>query len=265
MVDKPGKKIQIDAIFQARLSSTRLPRKLLLKLVDRPLLSHVIERIKCAKQVSRIIVATTAKDIDDPICELLDNLSIPYYRGNEDDVLDRFYQASRIYGVNHILRVTPDDPFKDPDIIDRVAQVYINSDGAYDYISNILTPSFPDGLDVEIFSFKALEKAWKEANLPSEREHVTPYLWKNPEIFKVCNIENSQDQSSHRWTIDRKKDFEFAEAVYKRLYKPGKIFLMQDILDLLGNEPELININKDSVKWEGFLKSLDEDQTFLKK
>lgn len=248
----------ITAIVQARMGSIRLPGKVLIDIQGKPLLAHVIDRIREAKLIDQIVIATTDNEKDRAIVEFAQSQGISYYIGSEEDVLDRFYQAAKEYGANIIIRITPDDPFKDPEVIDKVGGYYLSHKGKYDYVSNTIKPTYPEGLDVEVFSFGALEKAWREAKKSSDREHVTPYIWNHPEIFKLANVENDADLSHLRWTLDNKADLRFTREVYAKLYH-GQVFLMKDILALLHAEPELRYINQGIARNAGYLKSLEQE------
>lgn len=246
------------AIIQARSGSTRLPGKVLLKVMGKTILEYVLERVGKAKNIKGIIVATTQKEEDIRIVDLVESLGIRTYRGSDEDVLDRYYQAAQLLGIKHIVRITADCPLIDPQIIDNAIVLYVESKA--DYCSNTLDETFPDGEDVEVFSFKALRSAWKNAKLISEREHVTPYIKKNPAMFKLVNLENNTDLSAKRWTVDTKEDFRFIKAILEALYpiKPG--FNSEDILEFLKNKPHLEEINKGIVRNEGYLKSLNKDR-----
>jgi len=233
----------IVAIIQARMGSTRLPNKTLELIEERPLLYHVIERIKSCQKIHKIVIATSTNKKDDVIENFANENDIELFRGSEEDVLDRFYQTAKKFNAALIVRVTADDPFKDPNITDRIVSELINNK-KLDYVSNTVKPTFPEGIDIEAFRFKALETAWKEAKTKEEREHVTPYIWKNPRKFRIKNISNKRNLSFLRWTIDYEEDLKFAKEVYKRLYKNGEIFCMEEILKLLEKEPSLIQINK---------------------
>jgi spore coat polysaccharide biosynthesis protein SpsF (cytidylyltransferase family) len=249
--------MRIIAIIQARLGSTRLPGKVLFDLEGRTMLEHIIRRVKASKLVNDVIVATTINKDDLEVVKMCANHGISVYCGSEDDVLDRYYQAARLFKTDHIVRITADDPFKDPEIIDKIIQVMIED--SFDYVSNTIKPTYPEGLDIEVFRITALEKAWKEAIKTSEREHVTPYIWKHPELFNLKNVENDMDLSSMRWTLDTQRDYEFTKAIYKRLYVPGKIFLMKDVLKLLNEVPELKEINAGIPRLSGYKQSVEED------
>lgn len=243
----------IAAIIQARMGSTRLPGKVLLRLKGVPVLQHVISRVRCSRYIQGIVVATTADPADRAIVQLSERLGVVPFVGSADDVLDRFYGAAKAIGADVITRITADDPFKDPEIIDLVIRTFL--DAACDYASNTLEPTYPEGLDVEVLSFSALERAWREATLPSEREHVTPYIWKHPERFKLVSVKHGVDLSHLRWTLDHPEDYEFARAVYERLWD-GQVFCMRDVLALLDREPALARINERYERNEGYLSSL---------
>lgn len=240
------------------MGSTRLPGKTLANIAGKPMLTHVIERLRGSRLLQEIVVATTTKEVDDPIVELVEKLKVYVFRGSEDDVLDRYYQAFQKYLADVIVRVSSDCALADPHVVDKVTAHYLG--GNYDYVANTLKRTYPDGLDVEVFSFKALEKAWKEARWASEREHVTPYICKNPDKFRLANVENSINLSHLRWSVDEAEDLEFVRQVYRHLYKEGKIFYMEDVLELLRKDPDLEQINQGIAINEGYTKSLREDR-----
>ena len=172
----------IAAIFQARLGSSRLPGKVLMDICGKPLLWHVIERVKAARTLDDIIVATTDMPEDAPLREFLEQQDVKVFVGSEADVLDRFYQAAKHYGAEVIVRITPDDPFKDPEVIDRAVRLLVEADPPVDYVSNCsydgsIRVTYPEGIDVEVMTFDCLNKMWQRADRPSEREHLTPYLF----------------------------------------------------------------------------------------
>lgn len=245
-------------IIQARMGSTRLPGKVLKDIVGKPLLSHVVERVLAIQRVDQVIVATTTKEQDNSIVTLCTQLGVSCFRGSEEDVLDRYYQAAKWIGADVIVRITADCPLIDPVVSEKVVDAYLR--GGCDYASNSLKRTYPDGLDTEVFSFEALEKAWREAKLPSEREHVTPYIWKNGNLFRLRNVMQKVNLSHLRWCVDEFEDLEFVRKVYERLYKPGRIFLMNDILKLLEQEPSLMDINAHIKCNEGYQKSLQKDK-----
>jgi spore coat polysaccharide biosynthesis protein SpsF len=251
-------KPRVAAIIQARMASTRLPGKVLINIQGKPLLERVIERVKKSKLIDEIIIATTTNEKDRAIIELARAQGLPCYSGSEDDVLDRFYQTAREFHADVIVRITSDDPLKDPEVIDRVVGYFLDNRDKFDYVSNNQPPTYPEGLDVEVFSFNALEKAWQEARKPSEREHVTPFIWNHSEIFRLKNIENYEDLSSLRWTLDNESDLRFMREVYARFNNSA--FLMKDILSLLRAEPEVARINQGIPRNEGYLNSLKKER-----
>lgn len=245
-------------IIQARLGSTRLPGKVLYKVIGKTILEYVIERAGRARSIEETIVATTANSEDSQIANLADKLGARVYRGSEQDVLDRYYQAAKLFRIKHIVRITADCPLIDPKIIDDVVGHYFDTKS--DYCSNVIVETFPDGQDVEVFGFDALGDAWKNARLSSEREHVTPYIRKNAGKFKLASFINSVDLSGKRWTLDEEKDFYFIESVLKSLYPANPEFGIEDVLRLLDENPHLEDLNKDIGRNEGYRKSLKEDR-----
>jgi spore coat polysaccharide biosynthesis protein SpsF len=213
----------LTAIIQARLGSTRFPGKVLVNICSKPLIWHVIERLKWAKSISNIVLATTVNKNDDDLFMWAKENNVNVFRGSEEDVLGRFFHCANEYSAASILRVTADDPFKDPDIIEGVFELYQNN-----------------GLD---FAYNALKKAFNESIDPFEREHVTQYLYKHPELFTQKNYSFHKDLSGLRWTIDTKEDFYMAEEVYNLLYKQNAIFKLEDILKLIECKPYLAEIN----------------------
>jgi spore coat polysaccharide biosynthesis protein SpsF len=246
------------------MTSERLPGKVLLEISGKPVLWHVVARLRGSKLIEKFVVATTTNVEDVPIIKLCNEMGIGAYAGSEEDVLDRYYKAAKQYGAKVIVRVTADCPLIDPQIVDRVIQYYLENKDKFDYVSTNHPTTFPDGMDTEVFSFEALEKAWKKARKQYQREHVTPYIWDQPEKFKIGNVENDEDLSTkERWTLDYKEDFEFISAVYANLYKEGEIFSMQDVLNLLKKKPELRDINKKYLgfNWYALQNHLDELRT----
>lgn len=246
------------AIIQARSTSSRLPRKCLFHLFGKTVLEHIIDRLERVASLDGICVATTINAADDAIAETARKVGAAVYRGSEQDVLDRYYQAAEQEKADVICRITSDDPLKDPGVIEKVMQEFLNND--CDYASNTLRPTYPEGIDVEVFSFAALIKAWQEGKLPSEREHVTPYIWKHPEKFNLHSVEQTKDMSKLRWTLDYAEDWVFIQQVYDFLYISKPDFGMADVLKLLEARPYLKYINTGIVRNEGYMKSLQEDK-----
>lgn len=244
------------AIIQARMSSTRLPGKVFADVCGQPLLHHVVCRARRARTPDQVVVATSDRPADDVVARFCEMSAVPCFRGSEEDVLDRYCHAARHFKAEAVVRVTADCPLLDPDVIDRVVQAFLAGD--QDYVSNTLDRTYPDGLDVEVFSFAALARAWREARLPSEREHVTPYIWKHPELFRLGNVKQDEDLSDLRWTVDEPRDLEFVRAVYRWL-GPRSDFGMQEVLALLREHPELGRINAGIERNEGYRWSLERD------
>jgi len=244
------------AIIQARMGSSRLPGKSMAEIEKRPMLWHVIDRVKRATLVDRVMVATSTAPADDVIEKMCRENDVPCYRGSENDVLDRFYQAARAERAAHVVRITADCPVIDPEVIDRVVRRFQRGD--LDYASNGMVRSYPDGLDVEVFSFSALERAWHEAAKTSEREHVTPYLRSGR--FRTANVENDLTflHLHYRWTVDEAADLEFIRAVYKS-FRGKEDFAMKDILELIEKNPELEKMNSEIISNHGYYKSLFEE------
>lgn len=252
----------IGAIVQARMGSTRLPGKVLIRLIDKPILCHIIERLRKVKSIDEIIIAISNNARDNPIEKVAKVIQTKIFTGSEEDVLDRYYQAASKYKVNIILRITADCPLIDPQIINKLIKYYLRNKDKFDYIS--LPKNYPEGIDAEVFSFKALKKAWQEAKLPSEREHVTPYILNHPKIFGLGRLPKDiqGDFSYLHWSVDEERDLKFVRGVFKKLYHKDYIFYTKDVLKLLKNEPQMIEINKGLTGNEGYLKSLKEDKIF---
>jgi spore coat polysaccharide biosynthesis protein SpsF len=232
------------AIVQARMGSTRLPGKVLLDLAGQPMLVRDIERIRRAKKIDDIVIATTTNPTDDKIISLCIENEWNYFRGSEDDVLDRYYRAAREYHVKTIVRITSDCPLIEPTIVDRIIEKFFALEPNIDYASNIFPlRTFPRGLDTEVMSFSVLERCWKEETNSAYREHVTPYIHRHPDKFRISEVNNERDLSSLRWTVDTPEDFDFVSHVYR--YLGENTFSWTDVLDLLQEHPELLEINKD--------------------
>lgn len=244
-------------ILQARVSSTRLPGKVLKEILGVPMIVRQVERVRRSALVDRFVLATSTDASDDPLEQLCLENGVPCFRGSLEDVLDRFYQAAAKYKPDHVVRLTGDCPLADPDLIDEVIDFHLK--GGFDYTSNALEPSFPDGLDVEVFRFSCLEKAWREAKRPSQREHVTLYMYQNPDLFNIGSFKNSTDRSSLRWTVDEPQDFEFISKIYKGLYHSNPHFTTSDVLAFLEENKELAGVNKAFQRNEGLRKSLSKE------
>lgn len=226
------------------MGSTRLPGKVMKKILGKPVILWDMDRISASKRIDEIVVAVPYEKendiIEETIKEYNDKISIS--RGSEDDVLDRYHKAAAEVNADVVVRITSDCPLIDPCITDIVIEEFLNND--CDYCSNTLELTYPRGMDTEVFSFKVLEKAWLEANKKYEREHVTPYIRERNDLFKLLNVANDSDLSHLRLTLDTVEDFKLIETIYELLYPEKQMFLLEDILNLLIQKPELTEINK---------------------
>ena len=245
------------AILQARFSSSRLPGKVFKPILGKPMLLHQIERVLRSRKIDQFVVATSTDPSDDDLEILCRRINVPCFRGSLNDVLDRFYQAAKTWQPHYVVRLTGDCPLIDPEIIDSVIDFCLA--GSYDYASNATQPTFPDGLDSEIFRFSILQQAWEEATLPSQREHVTPFIHGQPERFFIGHYRNTEDLSHLRWTVDEQEDFDLVTKIYEALYPVNPEFRMNDVITLLQQHPELAAINQKIERNEGLKKSLNED------
>jgi spore coat polysaccharide biosynthesis protein SpsF len=252
-------------LIQARRGSSRLPDKVSLDLVGRPLLVRQVERVQLAQRAGRVAVITTTDPGDDALAELCQQHGIEVFRGNALDLLDRHYQAALHFDETEaVVKIPSDCPLIDPAIIDKVLGVYEETKGQYDFVSNLHPATYPDGNDVEIMTFGALETAWREASRPLEREHTTPFFWENPERFRLANVtwETGLDYSmSHRFTIDYAADYDFIKAVYEALYPANPAFSLEDILTLLKQRPDIYALNADLAGVNWYRNHLDELKT----
>jgi len=243
------------AIIQVRMGSSRLPDKTLMKIEGKSMLWHLLERVRKAKTIDEIVIATTRNPRDKAILDFAKDYGVKVFRGSEHDVLDRFYRVAKKVKADTIVRVTPDCPMISPKVIDKVVSEYLK--GGYSYVTNALLLTYPDGYDVEVFSFKALEKAWRECKDPAAREHVTPYMSRSGR-FKTKDIisEDPVDPREYKWSVDRREDLEFARTVFKHLYKKRKIFSYEQIKDLLNRRPEIRRKSSDIIPNEGYYRSI---------
>lgn len=231
----------IVAIIQARMGSTRLPGKILKNVLGKPLLGYLIDRLKGSRHVNKIVIATTDQKQDDPIAVYAKNQNVEVFRGSEDDVLDRYAKAAKQSGAGVVVRITSDCPLIDPSVIDRGVQIFLDNDA--DYVTNTLTRTYPRGMDVEVFSREALEIAADKAIAKEEREHVTPYIVRHPDLFKQRNFIYSHDNSSLRWTVDTQEDFMLISKLIELVYPENPDFTLEDLLLINQKHPELKLIN----------------------
>jgi len=235
---------KVVAIVQARMGSTRLPGKVLKDLKGKPVLEHLIERLRQSSLIAELVIATTESAADDQIVQLVRNCGVRYYRGSENDVLARYYYAAKEIKADTVVRITSDCPLIDPFIIDDMIRFYQEND--YSIVTNggndLEQRTFPRGLDVEVFSFQGLERAFRNAPEKYQREHVTPYIYENAE--SVYYFKNGTDYSNHRWTLDTEEDYELLRELYRILYKGKHDFYFKDILKVFEQFPDLVKINR---------------------
>jgi spore coat polysaccharide biosynthesis protein SpsF len=231
------------AIIQARMGSTRLPGKVLLDLLGEPMLARVVNRTRQSRMLNEVVVATTVQPDDEAIVRLCSKRCWPWFRGSEDDVLDRYYQAARKHKADVIIRITSDCPLIEPEIVDRVVQEFLERQPEVDYASNTWPRrTFPRGLDAEVMRLDVLERAWHEDCNPAWREHVTPYIYRNPGRFRIHNVINQVDYSAMRWTVDTPEDLAFVRRIYD--YFGHDCFSWREVLTVLEEHPEWVGMNQ---------------------
>jgi spore coat polysaccharide biosynthesis protein SpsF len=237
------KTVAVKAIVQARLTSTRLPNKVLKDISGKPMLWHLYERLKSARKIDSVILAIPDSPQDDRLADFARKLGLPCFRGSEPDVLSRYYNAAVEFNAQVIVRITADCPLIDPRVTDSVIEAHLNTDA--DYTCSGAEYGFPRGLDTEVFNFETLEKTHREARQDYEREHVTPYIYHHPELFKIQSVEATGKlrRPDLRLTVDTEDDLKLIREIYKRLYRDRKIFYTEDVIDLLDKHPELTAIN----------------------
>jgi spore coat polysaccharide biosynthesis protein SpsF len=241
--------LKVVAIVQARMGSTRLPGKVLKDLEGETMLARVVERLSRSRLINEVVIATTDRAGDDAIVEECRRCSVPVFRGDEDDVLDRYFRAAQLAKAEVVVRITSDCPLIDPGVTDKTIAAFLNPGNASqwrtmpDYASNVVVRTYPRGLDTEVMTAQALERCWHAANQPYERTHVTPYIYEHPGEFKILSVTGEADFSRHRWTVDTPEDLKFVRAIYAR-FKGRDDFREPDILALLEHEPELMELNR---------------------
>jgi spore coat polysaccharide biosynthesis protein SpsF len=245
----------IVAVLQARASSSRLPGKVLLPVAGKPMLQRQIERVLRARLIDILVVATSTQPEDRQVGAVAQAAGAEVHYGSLNDVLDRFHGAAKPYSPKLVVRLTGDCPLTDPTLLDRVIEAA--KDGGYDYTSNAVEPTWPDGLDVEVMTFQALDRCWREAHNLVEREHVTPYIYKHPGLFSIHHVKGEVDLSGLRWTVDEPRDLTFVRAIYDALHPTKPDFTTGDILDLLMKRKDLVSINANIERNEGYRLSLE--------
>lgn len=245
------------AILQARTGSNRLPGKVLLPLLGKPMLLRQIERVSRSRLIDELVVATSVDRSDDTIAALCSVNGVACFRGSLQDVLDRYYQAAVLYRADTVVRLTGDCPLADPELIDDV--IAFREHGGFEFASNAIEPTFPDGLDAAVFRMTLLKDAWQEATLPSDREHVTMFMRRNSTRYRLGSYKGGTDLSHMRWTVDEPEDFGLVERIYTRLYPANPCFSTRDILALLDAEPALMGLNARFERNDGLRRSLQKD------
>ena len=241
----------ITAIIQIRLNSSRLKRKALLKIQNLTLIEHLFSQLSYSTQIDKKIIATTTESIDNDIKKLANNIGIQCFRGDSLNVLDRYYNCAKSFDIDTIVRISGDAPLIDPVIVDKTIEYYKKNN--FDYVSNFFRRTFPIGTEIEIFSFKTLEKCCKTAQQSYEKEHVTPFIYEHPELFNIGFIEHSENLSNLHWTVDRIEDFNFVEIILQKIKE--RPVSMNQILNLLKLDPDLLKINGSIDPLESFKKS----------
>ncbi len=249
----------VTAIIQARMGSTRLPGKVMMKINDEPMLYYVIKQVMASKNISEIIIATTYLPEDDVIEEYVNELGYDVFRGDSDDILDRYYKCAKNFNLKTIVRITSDDPLIDPFVVDACIEKFQNEH--FDYVSNTISKKndswipnlngFPYGIAIEVFNFSSLFKAWKNSKNLLEREHLSPYFIKNPNIFKLGSISNPNDCSNIRVTVDYSEDFDFVKSILTNFEK-NEIITIEKIVSFVKKNPELSKLNNKFVFNENF-------------
>lgn len=256
------KKIVI--VVQARMSSSRLPGKVMMPIMGKSLLAQMIRRLLMIRHTATVVVATSTDPEDDIIEQEAHKLKVACYRGSLDNLLDRHYQVGRLYNAELVLKIPSDCPLIDPRVIDQTLSYYFDHKGQFDYVGNLHPATWPDGNDVEVMTMDCLTRAWENASRQMELEHTTPYIWENPDQFRIGNLawETGLDYSmSHRFTIDYEADYQFIKRVFEELYPKAEDFSCQDILDLLEQKPEIYELNSQYAGVNWYRHHLDELRT----
>lgn len=236
--------MKVVCIIQARMGSKRLPGKVMKEVLGKPLLEYQIDRVRRSRFIQELVIATSNNDLEQPIIDLCNRLSVAFFRGSEQDVLSRYWGAAKKYEATVVVRLTSDCPLMDPAIIDAIIAIFLSKRNQYDYVSNTIERTFPRGFDVEVFSMKALNEAHEKAISPSDREHVTPYFYLHPEKFNLGNVKNTIDLSHYRLTVDTEEDFQLIKNVIHYLHdKQVESAKLEEISSLLQEKPEWALIN----------------------
>lgn len=233
---------KVVVIIQARMQSSRLPGKVLRKVLGKPLLEYLVDRIKKSKLTDEIVIATTTNEEDNEIADFCKKCKVKFFRGPEDDVLLRYFQTSIEFEANHIVRICSDSPLLDPRVLDDMLEIYLNN-GPYDYLSNTVDQTYPLGMNIEIFPFSILSFLNQNCIKEYEREHVTPYIYTHPKKFKMYLKHLNKNYSNLRLTVDEIEDFSVVKEIIESLYKLNPNFGLKDILNLYEINPRLFDLN----------------------
>jgi spore coat polysaccharide biosynthesis protein SpsF (cytidylyltransferase family) len=244
---------KVTIMIQARIESKRFPQKVISSIAGKPMIWHIINRLKHVKSSNQIILLTTKKTSDKILVKLAEKNNILFFTGPINDVLKRYYLCANQFSADPIVRITGDCPLVDFSLIDQIIKFYQSHD--YDYVSNTIKPTYPDGLDVEVFSFKTLEKMYKLATKKSDREHVTSFIIQNKSKFKIFNFKNKKDLSKFRLTVDEKNDLKLIRKIYSYM-KPNTIFSSKAVYSFLKKNPDLLEINRNIIRNDGYTKSI---------
>ncbi len=250
----------IAGIIQARMGSSRLPGKVMMEACGKPLLELMIERVKRAKTLDKVIIATSVEKQDDEIVKFCKKHNIEYFRGSEHDLLSRYKFTAESINANIIVRLVSDTPLIDPKEIDKVVETYVNN--SYDFVSNFFPfpRTYPDGFSVEVFSFKILVEMFNEAKRPSDREHMTFFIWRQPQRYKIFRVDYNRDISNYRFNLDYKEDYLLIKAVYEGIYQQKREFTLEDIINFLDSNSYIFELNSKIKPYENIIKSFQEDK-----
>lgn len=245
-------------LIQVRMGSTRLPEKSLMDMHGKPMLWHLVNRVKKAKNIDNVVIATTVEPQDKVIVDFAEKERIDCYAGSEMDILDRLYQTTKKFGGEVAVRITGDCPLTDPGVIDKLLNFHLGNKDKYDVVTNISPPSYPDGLDTEVLPMETLERAWNEVEDPMWREWATAYFYENQDKYKVGNVSHDEDLSHHRWTVDYEEDFDLVKKIFAELGPKGEDFSMKHVLELLKENDHIYNINRKYRRDEAYEEALKE-------
>lgn len=240
-------------VIQVRMGLTRLKEKVLKLVMGKPMLAVIIDRLRQAKKLDKIVVATTTNEADQAIIRFAKSYGVEVYAGSEMDIIDRLYQTIKRFDAEALVRITGDCPLTDPKIVDEIVELYQQNKGRVDYISNVYPPTYPDGLDTELVTRVTLEHLWNNVTDVFLREWFSGTIIKNPDKFRIINKTYKANLSHLRWTVDYQEDYEFILAVFEKLGKNNELFHMEDVLELIGKEPALKMINNGHVRNEAYL------------